>query len=204
MSSIALLGATGNAGSHILKELSDRGHRVTAIARSVSAVPPLPGVTAVAGDAADTETIVPLLRGHDAVISALPFSTIDPTRLLRAVREAGIKRYLVVGGAGSLEAEPGVKLIDHPDFPTEYKFEASHGVAFLDLLRNTADDLEWSFISPSILFGPGGRTGVFRLGGDQVLRHEGGSSISYEDYAIALVNELEHPAHIRQRFTVGY
>jgi putative NADH-flavin reductase len=123
--------------------------------------------------------------------------------LIGAVKTAGAKRYLVVGGAGSLEAAPGVALVDTPDFPQAYKAEALAGAEFLDLLRKEPT-LDWTFLSPSAMFVPGERTGKFRLGTDQLLTNEHGSSISFEDYAIAFVDEIEKPAHSRQRFTVGY
>jgi putative NADH-flavin reductase len=120
------------------------------------------------------------------------------------VQQARTPRYLVVGGAGSLEVAPGVKLYDSPQFPPEYKPEAVKGGDFLNLLRNERT-LAWTFLSPSALFGPGERTAKFRLGTDQLLADDqGNSSISYEDFAVALVDELEKPAHTRQRFTVGY
>lgn len=203
MAKIALIGASGNAGSRILKELSDRGHQVTAIARSPEKIANLPEVVAVKGDVFDKDALSALLKGHDAVISSVHFTASDPAILIAAVRESGVKRYLVVGGAGSLEVAPGQRLVDQPDFPAAYKAEASKGADFLDLLR-TVDDLEWSFLSPSALFSPGERTGTFRLGKDTLLSNEKGSSISFEDYAIALADEIEKPAHIRQRFTVGY
>ncbi|WP_267432401.1 NAD(P)-dependent oxidoreductase [Sphingomonas sp. GM_Shp_1] len=200
---IALIGASGNAGSRILKELSDRGHQVTAIARAPERIATLPGVTAVAGDLSDTAALAETLRGHDAVISSVHFLVTDAQSLIDTVRASGVKRYLVVGGAGSLEVAPGQRLIDQPNFPEAYKAEASAGATFLDLLRG-ADDLEWTFLSPSAMFVPGERTGQFRLGTDQLLSNENGSSISFEDYAIALADEIEQPRHIRQRFTVGY
>lgn len=203
MAHIALIGASGNAGSRILKELSDRGHRVTGIARNPGNIAALPGVTAVAGDVFEPRGLAALLRGHDAVVSAVHFTASDPQLLLEAVRASGVRRYLVVGGAGSLEVAPGRRLIDAPEFPEAYKNEASKGAAFLELLK-TVDDLDWTFLSPSALFQPGERTGVFRLGRDSLLTNEAGSSISFEDYAVALVDEIEQPAHVRQRFTVGY
>ncbi|MCH4564578.1 NAD(P)-dependent oxidoreductase [Halomonas sp. EGI 63088] len=203
MANVALIGASGNAGSRILKELSDRGHTVTAIARHPDRIATLPGVTARQGDANDRAGLADALRGHDAVISAVHFATSDADTLVGAVREAGVRRYLVVGGAGSLDVAPGQRLIDQPEFPAEYKEEASAGVAFLERLK-TVEDLDWTFLSPSALFVPGERTGTFRLGKDTLLSNEHGSSISFEDYAIALVDELERPAHVRQRFTVGY
>lgn len=200
---IALIGASGNAGSRILKELSDRGHAVTAIARTPERIAALPGVTAVAGDLSDTTALVETLHGHDAVISAVHFLVTDAQALIDTVRASGVKRYLVVGGAGSLEIAPGQRLVDQPNFPEAYKAEASAGADFLDLLRGV-EDLEWTFLSPSAMFVPGERTGQFRLGTDMLLSNEQGSSISFEDYAIALADEIEQPRHIRQRFTVGY
>ncbi len=204
MTKIALIGASGAAGSRILKELSDRGHSVTGIARNPEKIAALPGVTAVKADLFDKAALADVLRGHDAVISSVHFTASDAQTLIDAVRAAGVKRYIVVGGAGSLEVASGQRLLDLPDFPEAYKAEATKGAKFLDLLRVSVTDLDWSFISPSAMFIPGERTGQFRLGQDQLLATDAGSSISFEDYAIALVDELEKPAHIRQRFTVGY
>lgn len=203
MARIALIGASGNAGSRILKELSDRGHAITAIGRRPEAIPALPGVTARAGDVQAAAELSDLIAGHDAVISTVRFADTDPAQLIQTVRASGVKRYLVVGGAGSLQVAPGQRLIDQPDFPAEYRHEASRGAAFLDALKGT-DDLDWTFLSPSALFVPGERTGTFRLGGDELLVNAEGSRISFEDYAIALVDEIERPAHVRQRFTIGY
>jgi uncharacterized protein len=201
---VALVGATGNVGSRLLAELTSRGHTVTAIARHPEKAPAQPGVTAKRGDASDKAGLAALLAGHDAVVSSLRFFDTDPHTLIGAVKVAGVKRYFVVGGAGSLEVAPGHRLIDTPHFPAEYKAEATKGAEFLDLLRGEKD-IDWTYISPSALFIPGERTGKFRLGGDQLLADDkGNSSISYEDYAIALVDELEKPAHSRRRFTVGY
>jgi putative NADH-flavin reductase len=200
---IALIGATGNAGSRILAELSRRGHAVTAIARHPEKVPALTGVTALKADADDVAGLAAALRDHDAVISSVHFTASDPRKLIEAVHASGVGRYLVVGGAGSLEVAPGVKLIETPEFPAIYKAEAAAGGVFLDLLRKETK-LDWTFLSPSALFVPGERTGKFRLGGDQLLVNDKGSSISFEDYAIALADEIEKPAHSRQRFTVGY
>lgn len=200
---IALIGATGNAGSRILAELSRRGHAVTAIARNLAKIPPLPGVTPLKADADDVAGLAAALKGHDAVISSVHFTASDPRKLIEAVHASGVRRYLVVGGAGSLEVAPGVKLIDTPEFPAIYKAEAGAGGAFLDLLRQEIR-LDWTFLSPSALFVPGERTGKFRLGRDQLLTNEKGSTISFEDYAVAMVDEVETPAHVRRRFTVGY
>jgi uncharacterized protein len=200
---VALIGASGQAGSRILAELVRRGHQVTGIARHPEKIAAGAGVTVKKGDVSDKEGLIALLKGHDVVISSVHFSASDPTILIEAARASGAKRYFVVGGAGSLEVAPGVKLIDTPEFPAIYKTEAGKGGEFLDLLRGEKI-LDWTFLSPSAMFGAGERTGKFRLGKDQLLTNDKGSSISFEDYAIAAVDELEKPAHSRQRFTVGY
>ena len=200
---IALIGASGNAGSRIAAELSSRGHDVTAIARNADKIAKLTGVTPLAVDIADTDALISALRGHDAVVSSVHFTASDPDQLIGAAKASGVKRYLVVGGAGSLDVAPGVKLVDTPQFPPEYKEEATKGGIFLDKLREEKD-LDWTFLSPSAAFIPGERTGTFRLGTDELLTNDEGSSISFEDYAIALVDEIETPRHSRQRFTVGY
>lgn len=200
---IALIGATGRAGSPILKELVRRGHQVTAIVRNPEKVPAQVNVTPKKGDVFDRDGLAALLKGHDAVISAVHFLQSDPQTLIGAVKTSGVKRYLVVGGAGSLEVAPGVTLVSTPEFPAAYKDEATKGGEFLNLLRQERD-LDWTFLSPSALFFEGPRTGTFRLGKDQLLTNEKGSSISFEDYAIALADEVEKPAHSQQRFTVGY
>lgn len=203
MAKIALIGASGNAGSRILKELSDRGHEVTAIARHPEKIATLRGVVAKTGDVFDGEALAALLRGHDAVISSVHFTASDPKTLIEAVRASGVPRYLVVGGAGSLEIAPGQRVVDLPDFPAAYKAEATKGAEFLDLLKHEKE-LDWTFLSPSAEFVPGDRTGKFRVGKDSLLSNETGSRISFEDYAVALVDEIEKPQHSRQRFTVGY
>lgn len=145
-----------------------------------------------------------MLVGHYAVISAANFVSSDAQALLAAVKHAAVKRLLVVGGAASLEVAPGQLLLDTPDFPEAYKPEASAGRAFLDTLRDEKV-LDWTFLSPAAEFVPGRRTGAFRLGRDQLLVDAGGRSwISMEDFAVALVDELETQRHARQRFTVGY
>ncbi|MNZ84876.1 NmrA-like family protein [compost metagenome] len=203
MAKIALIGASGNAGSRILKELSDRGHKVTAIARSPEKIASLPNVVAKQGDVFDRAGLSELLKGHDAVISAVHFTASDPVTLIEAVRASDVPRYLVVGGAGSLEIAPGQRVVDLPDFPAAYKAEATKGAEFLDRLKGEKQ-LDWTFLSPSAEFVPGERTGKFRIGKDELLSNAEGSRISFEDYAIALVDEIEKPQHSRQRFTVGY
>jgi uncharacterized protein len=200
---VVLIGASGQAGSRLLAELLRRGHHVTAIARHPEKIASEPNVVARKGDVFDKTGLAALIKGHDAVVSAVHFTQSDPKLLIEAVKDSGVKRYFVVGGAGSLEVAPGVKLIDTPQFPAAHKAEAAKGGEFLDLLREETA-LDWTFLSPSAMVGPGERTGKFRLGKDQLLTSDKGSSISWEDYAIAAVDELEKPAHVRQRFTIGY
>ena len=201
---VALIGAGGRVGSRILAELLRRGHTVTGIARDVSKMAAQPGVELKAADATDAAALAPLLLGHYAVISAANFVSSDPHALIAAVKHAAVKRLLVVGGAASLEVAPGRLLLDTPDFPAAYKAEAGAGRGFLDVLR-AESVLDWTFLSPSAEFVPGARSGTFRLGRDQLLVDAHGRSwISMEDFAIALVDELETQRHSRQRFTVGY
>ena len=201
---IALLGATGRGGSCILKELVDRGHQVTAIARDVSKVPALPGVTPKAGDVNDSAGLKRLIAGHDAVISAVQFVPTDSEPFIATVRESGVPRFLVMGGAAGLETAPGVKLIDSPDFPPEYEEEARKAIAFLKLLKQE-QELDWTYLSPALLIEPGERTTKFRVGGDQLMTDEQGESrITFEDFAIALVDELESHAHPRARISIAY
>jgi putative NADH-flavin reductase len=200
---VAVIGASGRGGSRIVEELARRGHNVTAIARNLEKIPAGPHVTASKGDVND-QALADLLKGHDAVISAVRFTQSDPALLIGAVKKSGVKRYLVMGGAGSLEVAPGKKLIDTPQFPEAAKPEATKGGLFLDALRQE-NDLDWTFLSPAALIEIGERTGKFRLGGDQLLTDANGKSrITFEDYAIAMVDEVEKGNHIRKRFTVGY
>jgi len=201
---VALIGVTGRVGSRLASELVGRGHIVTGIARHPENATAPSGVAVVKGDVADPASLVPLLADHDAVISAARFTTSDPNALLAAVKQAGVERLLVVGGAGSLEVAPGRALVDTPDFPEAYKAEAKAGVAFLAALRKEKA-LDWTFLSPSALLMPGERTGKFRLGQDRLLIDPNGkSSVSMEDFAVAMVDELESRKHSRTRFTVGY
>jgi len=200
---IAVIGASGNAGSRISAELARRGHSVTAIARHPEKIAAEANVTPTRGDVMDQAGLARLLAGHDAAISSVHFLASDPAKLIGAAKESKVGRYLVVGGAGSLEVAPGVRLVTTSGFPVAYKAEAEAGGAFLDLLR-AEKELNWTFLSPSALFVAGERTCKFRLGIDQLLTAaDGKSSISFEDFAVALADEIERPAHIRQRFTVG-
>jgi putative NADH-flavin reductase len=187
-----------------LRELTSRGHQVTAIARHPEKVAAGPNVTAKRGDVSDKAGLAALLKGHDVVVSSLRFADLDAAGLIDIVRASGLKRFLIVGGAASLEVAPGKRLLVSPSFPEAYRAEASKAAAFLDLLKGVKD-LDWTFLSPSAIFVAGERTGIFRLGKDQLLSDASGkSTISYEDYAIALADEIEKPTHIKQRFTVGY
>ena len=201
---VAVIGATGNIGSKIIVELLTRGHDVTGITRHPEQLQPNVKFIARRGDVNDEAGLAELLGGHDAVISAVKFQLMEPIILIRAVKKAVVKRLLIVGGAGSLDVTPGVQLVDSANFPEPWKAEALAGRDFLNILRGERE-LEWTFLSPPALLGPGKRTGKFRLGTDRLLVDESGESkISIEDYAIAMVDELERPRHSRQRFTVGY
>jgi len=201
---VVVIGATGNIGSKIVIELLTRGHDVSGITRHPEQLQPNVKFTARRGDVNNEAGLAELLAGHDAVISAVKFQTMDPNILIRAVKKAAVKRLLVVGGAGSLDVAPGVQLVDTPDFPEASKGEALAGREFLNILRGQ-HELDWTFLSPSVLLAPGERTGKFRLDRDRLLVDgKGESKISIEDYAVAMVDELESPRHSRQRFTVGY
>jgi putative NADH-flavin reductase len=201
---IALIGATGNVGTKILHEALSRGHQVTGIARGADKLKGRTAVTPQQVDMADEKKLASALRGHDAVIVSVRHQNNDVLRALAASRVAGVKRVLIVGGAASLEVSPGMRLVDTPNFPPEIKVEALPAAEALRRVREV-QDLDWSFVSPSIMLVPGQRTGKFRLGDDQVLKDEKGDSrISQEDLAVAIMDELEKPRHIRKRFTVGY
>jgi uncharacterized protein len=207
---IALYGATGKSGSRILTELLTRGHQVTAIVRDPAKQSSQPGLTVVQGDLSSIEDIAATIEGADAVISAYapPPDDTDQLlpvteRLVEAVKQAGAPRLLIVGGAGSLEVAPGVTVIASGHLPAEWMPIAVSHANLLDKLKKT--DINWTYFSPAGFFVPGERTGKFRLGTDQLIANgQGDSRISLEDYAVALVDELEAPKHERARFTIGY
>ncbi|WP_375398100.1 NAD(P)-dependent oxidoreductase [uncultured Sphingomonas sp.] len=200
---VAILGASGRAGSEITSELARRGHEVLAIARKPEAIPAAPGVTAVAGDASDPAVLAGLIRGSDAVVSALHFDVTAET-LLSALRQAGVARLLVTGGAASLKVASGERLIDTPDFPEDWKSFAMGGIAFLAALREEKA-IDWTFFSPAAVIFEGPRTGRYRSGGDELVTDDAGDSrISFADYAIAMADELEQQRHSRARFTAAY
>lgn len=204
MSKIAIIGATGRAGSQLLEEALRRGHSVVAIARNTDTLAARAGVTVEQIDALNADALQQAISGSDVVISAAHFATLPAAAVIGPVKKAGVKRLLVVGGAGSLLLPDGSRVIDSPGFPAEYKAEASAGAEFLEALRQE-QELDWTFLSPSAEFVETERTGRFRLGHDHLLvSAEGRSWISFADYAIALIDEVEKHQHPRQRFTVGY
>lgn len=199
---IALIGATGNVGRRVTAEALRRGHDVIAIARDVSTLEPQDRVVPVQADLNDKAGIGKAIADADAVVLSVRFQDLDVAALLDALR--GAKRLLIVGGAASLYVAPGQQLIDTPDFPDFIKVEAEPARQALARIQQE-QSIDWTFLSPSVFFGPGERTGTFRLGKDELLSDaDGKSHISYEDYAIALLDEIEQPRHRRQRFTVGY
>ena len=201
---IAIIGASGQAGTRLVREAQRRGHQVTAVTRTPATYLALADEAAVAGDVQEPRSLAAALAGHDVVISSVTFEATDPETLISAVRASGVTRYLSVGGAGSLEVSPGKLFIDAPDFPAVVLEESRCGKALLEALRET-DDLEWTMVAPSAFFVPGERTGVFRLGEDALLVDANGKSwISYEDLAVAMFDEIETPRAIRKRITVGY
>ena len=206
---VVLYGATGKSGIRILTELLSRGHDVTAVARKLIGIPA--NVKTAKDDLSDVNKIAAVISGADAVVSAYAPPQDDTDQLLGvtereidAVRKAGKNiRLIVVGGAGSLEVAPGVTVLQSGHLPAEWVPIATSHAKALALLK--ASDINWTYFSPAAFFEPGTRTGKFRLGTDQLISDaEGNSRISMEDYAIALVDELEKPAHPRARFTIGY
>jgi len=201
---IALIGASGKIGSKIAAELLQRGHTVTGIARNPDKVS-VAGVTAVKADYTDPAAMAAALKGHDAVVSAASFIPGQAEQLIASVRGSAVKRFLMVGGAASLQTEAGgKKIIDTIELPEAWKAPVMEGIRTLGLLRNVTD-VDWTFFSPAVQIGPGERTGKFRLDGEVVVRDAAGvSKISYDDYAIAMVDELEQGKYIKSRFTIGY
>jgi putative NADH-flavin reductase len=215
---IVLYGATGRVGSRILAELLQRGHEVVAVVRHPARLAQQTGLTLQQGDLSSADEIAKAIDRAQTVVSAYgpppdrPEELAEVTkREIAAVQQVSQQasspehapRLVVVGGAGSLEVAPGVSLVSTPDFPAAWKPIAIAHQKALELLR--ASSIDWTYLSPSAFFEPGPRTGTFRLGQDTLLTAADGKSwISMEDYAIALVDELERPQHRRQRFTIGY
>ncbi|TJZ76309.1 NAD(P)-dependent oxidoreductase [Chitiniphilus eburneus] len=211
---IALIGATGFIGSKLLQEALDRGHQVSALVQHIDKLPHHERLTPVAADVQNADALATQLAGHDAVISAFSghaqgekvfdYFLAGVKAIIAATKQAGVPRLLMVGGAGSLEVAPGVQLLDTPEFPAQWKGTAEGARQALNLLRQE-QTLAWTMLSPAAMIAPGERTGRFRLGGDQlVVDAQGNSNISVEDYAVALLDELETPQHTGARFTLGY
>lgn len=202
---VAILGASGKGGSEIAKEAAARGHQVLGLSRHPEAVPEHANITAQACDAEDAAALAEAIKGVDAVISALHFN-VTADHLLGAVKAAGVGRLLVMGGAASLTGPDGVRVYDSPTFPEHIKPYVIGGIHFLDALKQE-QELDWTFFSPAMLIFVGERQGPgsFRLDTDNlVVGADGESRISYADYAIAMIDELEQHRHPRRRFTVGY
>lgn len=216
---IALVGATGNIGSAVLNELLQRGHTVTALVRSAGRLPAHAALTDTVADVLDSAQVARAVAGHDAVISAYNpgWQVADlydqflrgSNAILDGVKAAGLRRVLVVGGGGSLYVAPGVQLVDTPEFAAHMPpFVMPGARAARDLLTALRSEttLDWTLISPPA--GPlegSQRTGQFRIGGEEVLMAGAQpADISKADLAVAIVDEIETPRHVRARFTVAY
>lgn len=210
---LALYGAAGMVGSRIAKEALDRGHSVTALVRHAGKLAlKHPQLKEVQADAAEAVDVAAKVAGHDAVIVSIsPRGDGGVERFMQAAhsvmqgcKQAGVRRLLWIGGAGSLEVGPGQLLLDQPYFPAEYLGEAKAAYEVLKLFR-AETQLEWTFFSPAALLAPGERRGKFKLGGDQLVTDaKGESRLSMEDLAYACVYQLEKGGKIRQRFTAAY
>jgi len=212
---VVLIGASGNAGSRILRELQSRGHDVTAVVRNPGKLPA--NLNKKSDDLSANGRIREIVSGTDALVSAYNPPDNDPdqliqvtARLIEAVRKANVPRFIMVGGAACLEIAPGMTALASGYLPKEWVAEATSHWKSLELLEGS--DINWTYLSPSAFFEAGERTGKFRLGTTSLIVDEtvkspipfGNSRISFEDYAIALVDELEQPTHVRAHFTVGY
>ena len=216
MANVLLIGATGFVGSAVLNELVERGHKVTAVVRNVEKIAKNDLVTAVKEDVANVEAIAKLAEGKDAIISAYNPGWTNPDiatlitenypKILKAAKQSGVERLLIVGGAGTLFCAPGLRVVDSGAIPAEIMGGVRPlGDFYLNTLMNE-NDIDWIFFSPAGVFDQEGKkTGNYRLGKDDlIVDAEGNSHISVQDYADAMVNELEKPAHHKERFTIGY
>jgi len=213
MSRIVVFGAGGRAGSRIVREAATRGHQVTAVARTTAQMTELPeGVRAMAGDVTDTDQVHALASDADVLVLAVGGT--QPELYPNAVKSviaasrslgAAAPRIIHMGGGASLLRPDGTRFIDSPDFPEFVRPLALRQIEALDTYRR-ADDVAWIYVSPPPLhFAPGQRTGHYRTGLDQpVTGDDGQARISYEDFAVAIVDEIEHSKHLNRRFTVGY
>lgn len=213
---VLLIGATGFVGSAILNELVNRGHNVTALVRNTDKLAGRAGVEAVQADVADVDAVARLAEGKDAVISAYNPGWTNPDiarlitenypNILAAAKKSGVRRLLIVGGAGTLFCAPGLRVVDSGAIPEEIMGGVRPlGDFYLNTLMSE-NDIDWVFFSPAGAFDENGeRTGKFRLGKDDLIVDENGQShISVEDYAVAMVDELEKAGHHKERFTIGY
>ncbi|MFK4171087.1 NAD(P)-dependent oxidoreductase [Paenibacillus lautus] len=208
---VALIGASGTIGKRITEEALRRGHEVTAVLRNPDRLDSEhERLQKVKADVMDPSSLEEAVQGHDAVISAFGPKFGQEEELVAAARtivegtrRGGVTRLLIVGGAGSLIADGGVPLMETPEFPEEIRpLARAHADAY-DLYKES--DLEWTYISPAALIEPGKRTGQFRIGMDRLVTDESGSSrISVEDFAVAVIDELDDPQFIQSRFTVAY
>lgn len=216
MKKIVLIGASGFVGSAILNEALSRGHQVTAVVRNPDKISTKhANLTITKGDVSSEEVVKVLSEGADAVISAYNPGWTNPdiyeetlknySAILNGVKAAGVKRLLCVGGAGTLFVAPGVRLLDAVELPEAIMPGVkSLGKFYLEVL-SAEKEIDWVFFSPAGNIAPGERTGKFRLGKDDlIVDAEGKSNISVEDYAVAMIDELEVPAHHQERFTIGY
>jgi len=214
---IVVFGATGNVGQRVVAEALRRGHEVVGVVRDPDAVQsPDKRVRLVKGDATNADSVAKIARGADTVVSAIsprpnarglpaPSLSKNARALIQGLRAAGVKRVLYVGGASSLEVAPGKALADTPDFPEIYREEAREGREALAIWRNEAKGLDWTYLSPAVEIAPGKRTGKYRTTDDKILFDDKGKSfITFEDYAVAVLDELERPQHIAKRFGVAY
>lgn len=209
---IVLIGAKGMIGQRILRAALKRGHEVTAIIRDLSQAPTFDeNLTLVQGDVFDEALLANTFSGKDAVISAFgpkpgkEKELVEATKaLIKGVKNAGVPRLLAIGGAASLEVAPGVKLIDTPEFPEAWKAIASAHAEALEIYRKETE-IDWTNLSPAAMIAPGESTGKYRTDNERlVVDEQGQSRISAEDYAMAMIDELENPKHSRMRFTVAY
>ena len=210
---IAVFGANGMIGLRVAQEALRRGHKVTAIVRDPARIQfRHPQLTPTEGNALNRESVTQVVAGHDVVVSAIkpsenqPWSAVPEAAqsLLEGVKRAGVKRLLVVGGAGTMEVAPGVRALDVFPIPEEWKPEVMAKLEEWEVYRKNSD-VDWTYFSPPVFIEPGERTGAYRLGIDQlVMNAQGESRISAEDYAVALLDEIEQPRFVRQRFSVAY
>lgn len=216
MKNVVLIGASGFVGTTILNELLNRGHKVTAIVRDPAKVTASnPNLKVIQADVTDTDVLIEASKGKDAVISAYNPGWKNPNiyeetlknypLIVDSVKKAGVERLLIVGGAGTLFYAPGKMVMDADDVPAKLlPGIKSLGEFYLNTLRKE-NDIDWIFLSPAANMTLGERTGKFRIGKDDlVVDVNGDSNISVEDYAMAMVDELEQKHHHKERFTIGY